>query len=113
MFFYISPYRKIKYQLILDIITARIEELFEICYKKNTNIKSLKNKDIIYVCVDSPEYYKSIQYVLENSKLTTLERIFNNNLEFFLLAISKFWFSLFDSINFVHHKPSCFEISKD
>jgi len=85
-YFYASPYRKIKYQLILDIITARIEELFEICYKKNTNIKSLKNKDIIYVCVDSPEYYKSIQYVLENSKLTTLERIFNSNSEFFLLA---------------------------
>ena len=85
-YFYASPYRKIKYQFILDIITARIEELFEICYKKNTNIKSLKNNDIIYVCVDSPEYYKSIQYVLENSKLTTLERIFNSNSEKIFLA---------------------------
>ena len=80
-YFYISPYRKVKYQLILDIITARMEELFEVCYKKNTNIKNLKNSDKIYIYVDSPQYYKNIQYVLENSKLTTLECIFNNNTE--------------------------------
>jgi len=30
-YFYISPYRKIKHQLILDIVTARLEELFEVC----------------------------------------------------------------------------------
>ena len=80
-FFYVSPYRKIKYQLILDIITARIEELFEICYKKNTNIKNLKNSDTIYIYVDSSEYYKNIQYVLENGKYTSLECIFNSNIE--------------------------------
>ena len=85
-YFYISPYRKVKYQLILDIITARTEELFEICYKNNTNIKSLKNNNIVYVYVDSPEYYKSIQYVLENSKLVPLEYIFNSNTEQSLLA---------------------------
>jgi len=85
-YFNVSPYRKIKYQLILDIITARIEELFEICYKTNINIKSLKNNDILYVYVDSPEYYKNIQFVLENSKLTTLERIFNGNSEEIFLA---------------------------
>ena len=85
-YFYISPYRKVKYQLILDIITARTEELFEICYKNNTNIKSLKNNNIIYVYVDSPEYYKSIQHVLANSKLVPLEYIFNSNTEQSLLA---------------------------
>jgi len=85
-FFYISPYRKVKYQLILDIIAARIEELFEICYKKNINIKSLKNSNIIYVYVDSPEYYKSIQYVLENSRLVSFKYIFNSNSEQNLLA---------------------------
>ena len=85
-YFYISPYRKVKYQLILDIITARTEELFEICYKNNTNIKSLKNNNIIYVYVDSPEYYKSIQHVLANSKLVPLENIFNSNTEQSLLA---------------------------
>ena len=44
-YFYNSPYRKIKFQLISDIISARMEELFEICYKKNSNIKNLKNNN--------------------------------------------------------------------
>ena len=85
-YFYISPYRKIKHQLILDIITARIEELFEICYKKNTNIKNLKNNDKIYIYVDLPKYYKNVQYVLENSRLATLECIFDSSAEQRLLA---------------------------
>jgi len=80
-FFYLSPYRKIKYQLILDIITARIDELFEICYKKNTNIKNLKNSDTIHIYVDSCEYYQNIQYILESCKHTTLECIFDSSIE--------------------------------
>ena len=78
-YFYISPYRKIKYQLILDIINARIEELFEICYKKNINIRNLKNNDKIYIYVDSSEYYRNIQYVIENSKLVALESIYDHD----------------------------------
>ena len=85
-YFYISPYRRVKYQLILDIITARVEELFEICYKKNTNINSLKNNDIIYVYVDTSEYYKNIQYILVNSRLALLERIFDSRTEQSLLS---------------------------
>ena len=52
-YFYSSPYRKIKYQLILDIITARLEELFDLCYKKNTNIKNLKEIKIKSMFIDS------------------------------------------------------------
>jgi len=78
---YSSPYRKIKYQLILDIIKARIDELFEICYKKNTNIKNLKNSDTIHIYVDSCEYYQNIQYILESCKHTTLECIFDSSIE--------------------------------
>ena len=85
-YFYASPYRKIKYQLILDIMKARIEELFELCYKKNSNIKNLKNSDKVYIYVDSPEYYKNIEYVLEDSKLTISEHILNINLEQNFLA---------------------------
>ena len=85
-YFYLSPYRKIKYQLILDIITARIEELFEICYKNNTNIENLKNNNKIYVYVETPEYYENIRYVLENSKLASVECIFNSDLEESYLA---------------------------
>tara|TARA_B110000444_G_scaffold227385_1_gene232509 strand:- start:49 stop:1248 length:1200 start_codon:yes stop_codon:yes gene_type:complete len=98
-FFYISPYRKIKYQLIFDIVTARIEELFEICYKKNTNIKNLKNGDKIYIFVEPSKYYKNIQYVIEKSKIVTPGGIYNNNTPENLLAavngacelISKGW----------------------
>jgi len=85
-YFYNSPYRKIKHQLILDIITARIEELFEICYKNNLNIKGLNRNNTVYVYVNSPEYFKNIQHVLEKSKITPLECIFNNSTEQSLLA---------------------------
>ena len=80
-YFYISPYRKIKYQLILDIISARIEELFDVCYKKNSNLNNLKSTNKVYIYVETVDYYRNIQYVLEKSKLTTIECIFNNSLE--------------------------------
>ena len=88
-YFYISPYRKIKYQLIFDIITARLEELFEICYKKNINIKNLKNNGTIYVNIDTSEYFKNVQYVLNKSKLVSLESIFNVNSEENLVSSAK------------------------
>jgi cell division protein FtsA len=78
-YFYISPYRKIKHRFILDIMTARLEELFEVCYKKNTNIKNLRNNDKIYVYIYPSEYFKNIQYILEKSKITTSECIYNNS----------------------------------
>ena len=85
-YFYLSPYRKIKYQLILDIITARIEELFEVCYKKNTNIENLKNNGKIYVYIETSEYYKNIRYILENCNIASLECIFSNDEEQSYLA---------------------------
>ena len=85
-YFYISPYRKIKHQLILDIVTARLEELFEVCYKKNINIRNLKNNDKIYVYVEASEYHKNIQYVLVKSKITSLECIFDNIAEQCLMS---------------------------
>ena len=77
-YFYASPYRKIKYQLILSIIEARLDELFEICYKKNINIKNLKSHEKIYIYVEAPEYYQNIHYVLNKNNFTTSECIFNN-----------------------------------
>ena len=61
-------------------MSARLEEFFEVCYKKNTNIKNLRNVDKIYVYVnaDSLNYFKNIQYVLNKNILTTLECVFNN-----------------------------------
>jgi len=80
-YFYASPYRKIKYQLILDILSARLDELFEVCYKKNTNIQNLRSNDKIYFYIEQSEYFKNILYVLEKNKLTDSHRIFNNNTE--------------------------------
>jgi cell division protein FtsA len=80
-YFYISPYRKIKHQLIYEIMSARLEELFEICIFRNINVKSLQNNYKIYVYIEQPEYYKNIQHILENSKLATLECIFSDNKE--------------------------------
>ncbi len=76
-FFYTSPFRQIKYQLILEIIIARLEELFEICYQKNTNIKNLKSDGKIFVYVEAPQYYKNLNYILEKNKFTTPECIFD------------------------------------
>ena len=66
-YFSISPYRKIKHKLIFDIISARIDELIDICINKNSNLRFLK-KDIvnIYLKLNSMKYFKNIQYILEN-----------------------------------------------
>ena len=62
-------------------MSARLEELFEICIFRNINVKSLQNNYKIYVYIEQPEYYKNIQHILENSKLATLECIFSDNKE--------------------------------
>ena len=111
-YFYSSPYRKIRYQLILDIMSARLEELFDLCYKKNTNIKNLRNKEKIYVHIDSYEYSKNIQYLIEKNNLTTAECIFNNSTEQTLQScvtgacelIGKGWEK--EAIPIVHKKKS-------
>jgi cell division ATPase FtsA len=77
-YFFESPFRKIKYQLIFDIITARLEEFFEICYKKNVNIKNLRNNDKLYVYVESDDFYRNIQYVLEKNSIVGFNNIYNN-----------------------------------
>ena len=67
-------------------MTARLVELFEICYKKNINIKNLRNNDKFYVYVDSSDYYKDIKYVLEKSEFIALEQVFINSFEQKLLS---------------------------
>ena len=84
-YFYISPYRQIKHQLILDIMMARFEELFEICYKKNSNIENLRSNDKIYIYLDGSDY-KNMHYIIEKSKFTTLECILDNSIEKNLLS---------------------------
>ena len=77
-YFIDSPFRKIKHQLIFDIITARLEEFLEVCHSRNVNIKNLRNNDKLYVYVESHDFYKNIKYVLEKNMISTPKLIFNN-----------------------------------
>ena len=72
-YFSTSPYRKIKHKLVLDIIVARIDELLDICCKKNLNL-SFIGKDInnIYFKINSESCYKNIQFALENIQNTAI-----------------------------------------
>ena len=81
-FFSKSPYRKIKHQLILDIITARLDELIEICYEKNSNLNYFrKNNDSIYIIIEKIEYFQNIKFALKNNKSINQEFIFGKNEE--------------------------------
>ncbi len=81
-FFSISPYRKIKHQLILDIITSRLDELIEICYEKNININYFKKSDgIIYITIETFEYLKNIQFALKKNKLIDTELVLGKSFQ--------------------------------
>ena len=81
-FFSYSPFRKIKHQLILDIIASRLDELIEICYEKNSNLIFFKkHNNVIYIIIEKFEYFKNIQFALQKNKLKNLELIFSKNIE--------------------------------
>ena len=81
-FFSNSPYRKIRHQLILDIITARLDEFIEKCYEKNINLNYLKkNNNTVYITIENCEFFKNIQLGLKENKLINPEFIFGKNLE--------------------------------
>jgi cell division protein FtsA len=81
-FFSLSPYRKIKHQLILDIISARLDELVEICYEKNTNLNYFRQvNNSIYIVIEHCAYFENIQYALQKNKLVNPEFIFGKNIE--------------------------------
>jgi cell division protein FtsA len=81
-FFSSSPYRKIKHQLILDIISARLDELIEICYEKNINLNYLKkNSNTIFLNIENSEYFKNIQFSLKKNKLINTNFIFGENID--------------------------------
>ena len=85
-YFSISPYRKIKHQLILDIITARLDELIEICYEKNKNLDYFrKSNSAIYVIIEKDEQLKNIQFALQKNKLIDPDFIFGQNADDSLL----------------------------
>ena len=81
-YFSSSPYRKIKHQLILDIITARLDELIEISYEKNKDLDFFrKSNTAIYVIIGNDEYLKNIQFSLQKNKLIDSEFVFGKNID--------------------------------
>ena len=87
IFFSDSPYRKIRHQLILDIISARIDELVEICFRKNTNLEYFKkSNNIIYIIIEKFEYFKNFQFALQKNKFINPKFIFNANAENYSLS---------------------------
>ena len=82
IFFSNSPYRKIKYQLILDIISARLDEFIEICYKKNTNLDYFrKNNNAIYLTIDNFEYFNNFKFALQKNQFISPKFLFSENNE--------------------------------
>ena len=80
-FFSNSPYRKIRHQLILDIITARLDEFIEKCYEKNINLNYFKkNNSTIYIIIEKLEFFKNFQFSLKKNKLINSEFIFGKNI---------------------------------
>ena len=81
-FFLSSPYRKIKHQFILDIISARLDELIEVCYETNSNLDYFrKGNKVFYITIEKFEYFKNFQYALEQNHLINTEFIFDKNTE--------------------------------
>ena len=82
IFFSSSPYRKIKHQLILDIIIARLDELIEICYEKNSNLNFFRRSDnTLCISIDNFKYFKNIKFALQKNKLANIEFIFSENFD--------------------------------
>ena len=113
IFFSDSPYRKIRHQLILDIISARIDELVEICFRKNTNLEYFKkSNNIIYIIIEKFEYFKNFQFSLQKNKFINQKFIFNANAEDYSLSclhgaaelIGKGWEK--EAIPVIHSKKS-------
>ena len=52
-----------------------------VCHTKNTNLKNLRNNDNIYVFVETSEYFKNIQFILEKNKLINAEFVFGKNVD--------------------------------
>ena len=81
-FFSSSPYRKIKHKFILDIMTARLDEIVEICYEKNTNLNYFRrSNNTIYIAIERFEYFTNIKNALQKNKLIKSEFVYGKAIE--------------------------------
>ena len=65
-------YRKIKKKLILDIAQARINEIIQIIFNKNINIKTFKEKNYkVYFMIQDKIIRNSFEKIFKSSLLVT------------------------------------------
>ena len=77
-----STFRKISVEHLKNIITARANELIEIIYKKNINLKHLnKSKQNIYVTFQDATIYESIK--------NTIRDIFDKNNKTVIMKVTQ------------------------
>ena len=61
-----STYRKISMSHLNDIISARVEEMVDLIYKKNINLNHISNKDKeIEINFQDENIYKNLQYIFK------------------------------------------------
>ena len=62
------PFRKISYSHLKNIVSARIDEIVELVYEKNINIKNLHNKnEIIYISFEDEKIKKNLEEMFKKS----------------------------------------------
>ena len=82
-YFIESTFRKISLKHLEDIISARLEEMINIIYKKNINLAFLKKKNhSIDFLVKEIKFFENIHQFIEKSLSQSLELNFNDENEF-------------------------------
>ncbi len=73
-----NKFRKIRKKLIYDIILARVEEIVNIIYNKNSNLNFLKNKNhIVYISLEDKNLQNNFKSVFQSQFLNKeIESIF-------------------------------------
>ena len=84
-----SPFRKIRVKLILEIVKARLDELFEIFYEKNINL-NYYNKTIrgIYIYIEDLNLIENIKFIFTKKEIGNLQITFNEPYDERLLSAS-------------------------
>ena len=60
------PFKKISYSHLENIVSARINEIIEIIYEKNANIKDFHNKnEIIYISFEDEEIKRNLKEIFK------------------------------------------------
>ena len=75
-------YRKISLKLIFNIVSSRVDELFEIIYEKNINLNYLKKNNLnVYFTIDDKNLFNHLNFVFKKKFNEKFNIIFNDTFE--------------------------------